>query len=159
IIVGSRFDAPDPVPVEGAGAMSGFGTYDMAGNVKEWCLNEGIDGKRYIAGGGFDEPRYMFVVPDALSPWTRTRATGFRGVVLASPPPAELTAPIAEPSRDFRVEIASDETFAAYRRLYAYDRTPLHARVDAVEDTPEWRVERVSFDAAYNGERVAATLY
>src|SRR5262249_37314584 len=29
IIVGSRFDAPDPVPVEGAGAMSGFGTYDM----------------------------------------------------------------------------------------------------------------------------------
>jgi dienelactone hydrolase len=44
--------------------------------------------------------------------------------------------------------------------MYAYDKTPLNARVDSViEDTPDWRKEKVSFDAAYGNSRVPAYLF
>ena len=54
----------------------------------------------------------------------------------------------------------SDALFDVYRRFYAYDRSPLNARVDSVDESvPEWRKETVSFDAAYGGERVPAYLF
>ena len=41
-----------------------------------------------------------------------------------------------------------------------YDRTPLNARLDSVDDSsPFWRKERVSLDAAYGGERVSANVF
>ena len=52
--------------------MSRTGAYDMAGNVKEWCLNEAGPGKRYIMGGAWDDPTYMFNDPDARSPFERS---------------------------------------------------------------------------------------
>ena len=48
-----------------------WGTYDMAGNVKEWIATESDSGKRWVLGGAWDEPTYMFVDPDAQSPWLR----------------------------------------------------------------------------------------
>jgi pimeloyl-ACP methyl ester carboxylesterase len=54
----------------------------------------------------------------------------------------------------------SDEVFEAYRRLFAYDQTPLDAEVESVDDSaPYWRKEVVSFDAAYGDERVTALLF
>ena len=52
----------------------------MAGNVKEWCWNEAGDGKRYILGGAWDEPAYMFNVADAHFPFHRYAHFGFRCV-------------------------------------------------------------------------------
>ena len=47
-----------------------------------------------------------------------------------------------------------------YRSFYAYDRTELDARVEAVDDSsPYWRKEKVSFKAAYGDERVVAYLF
>ena len=57
----------------------------MAGNVKEWCWNESRDGKRFILGGGFGEPSYMF--------------TG-RGRAVALGPQAELRLPLRQAARD-----------------------------------------------------------
>jgi hypothetical protein len=37
---------------------------DMAGNVKEWCWNETND-HRFLLGGAWDEPRYLFADYDA----------------------------------------------------------------------------------------------
>ena len=54
----------------------------------------------------------------------------------------------------------SDEVFRVYRTMYAYDKSPLHATVEAVPDTAtEWKKERVTFDTAYGNERMTAFLF
>ena len=68
---GSNFRGAGTVVVSGDGAASGFGTTDMAGNVKEWCWNESAGGRRFILGGGFGEPTYMFIDQDAQAPLDR----------------------------------------------------------------------------------------
>ena len=60
--------------------MSPWGNYDMAGNVKEWIWTEAESGKRYLLGGAWDEPNYMFVDPDAQSAFLRASNVGFRCV-------------------------------------------------------------------------------
>ncbi len=157
---GSNFRDGGTAAVGGDGTISGYGTTDMAGNVKEWCWNESGGGKRFILGGGFGEPTYMFIDQDAQSPWARRPNFGFRCVKLASAAPAPTLAVIAPAFRDFSKEKpVSDEVFRAYRGLYAYDRTELHARTDETETTADWTHETVSFDAAYGGERMRAHLY
>lgn len=160
IVPGSNFSGTGTVAVEGPGSVSGFGTFDMAGNVKEWCWNENGNGKRYILGGGFGEPSYMFVEADAQSPWDRRANFGFRCVKLPSPAPSATTAVIAVASRDFSKERpVSDEVFRAFARLYAYDKMPLNARVEETTQDLDWIREKIAFDAAYGGERLLAYLY
>ena len=157
---GSNFQGSGPVPVGGEKALSGFGTWDMAGNVKEWCWNESRGRKRFILGGGFGEPTYMFIDPDAQSPWDRRPNYGFRCVKLPAPPPPEAAARAETAVRDFSKERpVSDEVFRAFKGLYAYDRSELNSRVEAVETTDDWTHETVTFNAAYGGERVIAHLY
>jgi formylglycine-generating enzyme required for sulfatase activity/dienelactone hydrolase/predicted Ser/Thr protein kinase len=160
IVPGSNFSGAGTVPVGGDGAVSGFGTTDMAGNVKEWCWNESGGGKRFVLGGGFGEPTYMFIDQDAQAPWDRRSNYGFRCVKLAAPPPPAVLARIEPVTRDFSKEKpVSDDVFRAYKGLYAYDRRELNARVEETETTEDWTREKVSFDAAYGGERVIAHLY
>jgi cephalosporin-C deacetylase-like acetyl esterase len=134
----------------------------MAGNVKEWCLNAAGQ-KRYILGGAWNEPVYMFTDADAQSPFERNANYGFRcmkvdAMAALSPP---LTSVVNLPSRDPRAARAvSDAVFEAYRSLYSFDHGNLDAKVDAVDDSsPEWRVEKVSYAAAYADERIPAYLY
>jgi eukaryotic-like serine/threonine-protein kinase len=139
-----------------------FGTYDMAGNVREWCLNT-IGGRRYILGGAWNEPNYMFQSPDALDAFDRSPINGFRTIKRASADPlAEaLLRPIESVARDYtKVTPVSDKEFEIYRRLYAYDPADLKAVVESKDESPEnWRVERVSYTAAYGGERIPAYLF
>jgi len=44
--------------------------------------------------------------------------------------------------------------------MYACDKAPLEAKTESVDDTnPLWRKEKVSYAAAYGGERIPAYLY
>ena len=55
-----------------------------------------------------------------------------------------------------------DKTYEVFRSLHAYDKTELNPTVDSVEDkSPYWRVNHVSFRAAYGTERdrVIAHIY
>ncbi len=136
------------------------GAYDMAGNAKEWCFNANA-GRRFILGGGWNEPPYMFAGPDAQLPLARADNFGFRLAKYASPPDPALMRPLDYPRRDFSEEKPmSDAAFRVVRGLYNYDRTPLRASVDGIDDKDEyWRRETVSFDAAYPGERVLAYVF
>ena len=70
VVPASNFNGKSLVPVGTSGGTTRGGTTDMAGNVKEWVLNA-AGAKRYILGGGWNEPVYMFTDPDAQSPFAR----------------------------------------------------------------------------------------
>jgi dienelactone hydrolase len=160
ITPGSNFRSEGTQPVGSGGGLSGFGTTDMAGNVKEWCWNEGRDGNRFILGGGFGEPMYMFYFSDTQSPWDRLPNFGFRCVKLGSAPTAAAAAKIEVTTHDYSKDTpVSDEVFKAYRGLYAYDKGELNARVEETGTTAGWSREKVTFDAAYGHERVIAHLF
>ena len=138
-----------------------FGTYDMAGNVKEWILNPVRDGRRLILGGAWSSSSYLYSEPEALSPFDRSATNGFRCVRNITPVPSAALAMITPLERDFaRVRPASDAVFASYRRLYAYDANHLDPRTEVVlHDAADWRKERVSFNTAYDDTRVTAYLF
>lgn len=138
-----------------------YGTYDMAGNVREWIANP-VDGDvRFILGGSWKSPNYLYTSPEALSPFDRSDTNGFRCVRNPAPMPAAAAAPIHRVARDFaKYKPVNDAVLNAYKLLYAYDKTPLNAHVEGVvKETEDWREEKVTFDAAYNGERMAAYLF
>ena len=147
-----------------AGAFDGvgpFGSYDMAGNVREWVANPLAGGRRLILGGAWSSESYLFSEPEALSPFDRAAGNGLRVVRNIAPVPPAMLAEIQPRERDFsKFEPASDEVFRAYEALYAYRKTPLDAKSDGVvRETPDWREERVTYRAAYGDERMPAYLF
>jgi formylglycine-generating enzyme required for sulfatase activity/predicted Ser/Thr protein kinase len=164
ILLLSNFGGEGPAPVGRYQGLGPYGTYDQAGNVREWCWNATASGgHRYSLGGAWNDPTYFYHGPEKVRPWDRSAMLGFRCARYTAPPAAETLAPVEYGTfaRDYsREKPVDDEVFSAYRSLYAYDRTPLDARVDATDDSaPYWRRETVSFKAAYGEERVPAYLY
>jgi serine/threonine protein kinase/formylglycine-generating enzyme required for sulfatase activity/cephalosporin-C deacetylase-like acetyl esterase len=161
VIPASNFSGVAPSPVGKYRGMSWAGTFDMAGNVKEWISNEASSGKRYILGGAWNEPIYTFYDADARSPFERSANFGFRcATYLLAGEEAKAAAPITVQVRDYSSEKpVSDELFQVYKSLYSYDKAPLHAVVEPVEQTDDWKEEKITFDAAYGGERVVAYLF
>jgi serine/threonine protein kinase/formylglycine-generating enzyme required for sulfatase activity/cephalosporin-C deacetylase-like acetyl esterase len=162
IIPASNFGSGGLAPVGQYQGMSTRGVFDMAGNVKEWIWNEGQAGQRYLMGGAWNEQTYAFYDPDQGSPFDRQSTYGFRCAryVLAGDE-AKTIVRIGEQPRDYAKEKpVSDEVFDAYKRIYYYDRTPLNARVQSLPSSdPGWRIEKVNFDAAYGGEKMAGYLF
>jgi len=138
-----------------------FGTYDVAGNVREWIANAAEGGLHFILGGSWRSPMYLYSSPEALSPFDRSDSNGFRCVRNLGPLPPASTQPVHRVTRDFaKYKPVSDDVFSAYKLLYAYAPTPLNAKSEGiVKETANWREEKVTFDAAYNGERMAAYLF
>ncbi len=158
-----RYLSEAPLPVGQAGAVSRYGTQDLAGNVKEWCWNEAGADQRYTLGGGWSDPPYFFNDADARSPWDRGPAFGFRCMMPADEHPlaAALTDRVPFEARDFsRERPVSDEVFNAFKAQYAYDRGDLAAVMRAADDGPrDWRHETVEINAAYGGERLTVHLF
>jgi formylglycine-generating enzyme required for sulfatase activity/dienelactone hydrolase len=159
----SNFGTKGPAPVGAYAGIGPYGTYDMAGNVKEWCWNANGTA-RYILGGAWNDAVYMFMDDDAYPPIERLPTFGFRLVQSQDPAsfPQSLRQPIAATrARDYsREKPVPDAIFAAYKDFYKYDPKPLNAKVDAVEESGEgWREQTISFDAAYGQERVTAYLF
>jgi formylglycine-generating enzyme required for sulfatase activity/dienelactone hydrolase len=148
-------------PVGSHQGMSPFGTYDMAGNAKEWCWNATAN-ERFILGGAWNEPAYMFVDRDAQSPFGRVSTYGFRTVkqIPGTSLPKAALEPIFFTLRDSsKIKPVSDKVFAIFKNLYRYDPTPLDAVLDQVQESNEyWTRQKVTFSTAY-GERMAAYVY
>ena len=159
ILLRSNFGTNGPAAIGTHRGIGPFGHYDMAGNVKEWCWNEARGG-RMILGGGWNEPIYMYEDRDAQPPFRRLPTYGFRLVKNIDPQPASSMAFLPSRTRDYAVQKPIDDaSFAIARSVYRYDSRPLNPRTERSADTPDWRRETVTFDAAYGDERVIAHVY
>jgi dienelactone hydrolase len=159
----SNFGGNGPVRVGSLGGINPYGTYDMAGNVKEWCWNRSGD-RRYILGGGWNEAMYMFVDDDAQSPFDRLPTYGFRCMksLANSGTDAEvLRQPIEHLMRDYNKEKpVSDQVFEIYKRFYAYDKSELKANLESTDESSEyWTKQKVTFNAAYGNERIILYMF
>jgi dienelactone hydrolase len=137
-----------------------FGTYDMAGNVKEWCWNGTTTGRRFVLGGAFNDAEYQFRDEDAQSPFDRRPGFGLRLIEQEAALETRLTDPIVTVERDpAAFKPVDDALYVVYARQFDYDPAPLAASVEETIETSNWRRERVSFAAAYGTERVPAYLF
>jgi eukaryotic-like serine/threonine-protein kinase len=162
IVAGSNIESQGLAKGSTTLGRSPFGVFDLSGNVREWCENAGGAG-RYILGGGWSDPAYMFNIPYTQNPFDRSEINGVRLVryLYQEPNLALAMQQVASASRDYSKETpVSDVVFEGFRPMYDYDRTPLNVRLESRDtSSADWTVEKVSFDAAYGNERVAAYLY
>jgi eukaryotic-like serine/threonine-protein kinase len=138
-----------------------YGTYDTAGNVREWVLNPVDKDLRFTLGGSWRSPSYMYYTPEVASPFDRSETNGFRCVRNLAPLNAATLGEVKRSTRDFTTfKPVNDEVFHAYQLLYEYPKTPLNVQEQGlVQETVDWREEKVSFDTGYRGERMAAYLF
>jgi dienelactone hydrolase len=162
IIPLSNFSDHDTSPVGGSQGVSSYGVHDMAGNVREWCWNRRGDW-RFLLGGAWNDQVYVFNYAFAQPPMDRSPGNGFRCMkYLGTDDNQEAPkAKIDDPYIDFMSkEPVSDEVYNIYLNMYSYDKKDLRSRTESVDESEkDWIKEKVSFDAAYGGERVPAYLF
>ena len=153
----------DAVPVGTTKSMNRWGVSDLAGNVREWVYNESGGGLgRFILGGGWNDPDYAFADAFAQPPFDRSPTNGFRCVKYVEPDPnmARMQRKLDRPFRDFLKETpVPDAVFAQYLRQFAYDKAPLDAKIEEEKQQPTGMRQKVTFNAAYGGERMMAYVF
>ena len=161
IVRASNISQTRLAPVGAFKGLGPYGTYDMAGNVREWIENAAGENTYFILGGAWKSQTYMYADPEAQAPLDRSATNGFRCVRNITPLGEELTHSIKTMDRDFsKVKPVSNAIFRAYQTLYSYDKTPLNEKIEGVvQDSADWSEEKITFDAAYNKERMAAYLF
>ncbi len=157
----SNISLSGPAPVGAFKGVGPYGTYDMAGNVREWVENATAGDTHFILGGAWNSESYLSVDPEALPAIDRSPTNGFRCVRNTATLPRGAVEPIEPKVRDFSAaKPVSDDVFRAYQALYAYDKGPLNAKVEGVtHETADWREEKITFDAAYGNNRMVAYLF
>ena len=163
VVPGSNFEGQGPARGSKARGISTYGVFDLAGNVREWCENEAGGGEHFILGGGWTDPAYGFTDAYAQPAMDRSAINGIRLVKLLRNEPnlAAASAPQQKAFSNYAKETpVGDAVFESYRRAFDYDRTPLTARVESRDTTPDdWNIERATFAAAYGNERMIAYVY
>jgi formylglycine-generating enzyme required for sulfatase activity/dienelactone hydrolase len=149
-----NFNAKSAEPPARLKDLGAFGTYGLAGNVKEWVENA-ADDRRFLVGGAWNDPPYMAANREPRSPLDRHETHGVRCVRDLRPVPPAALAPVAPSGTVARFDKpVGDDLYAVYKALYAYDHGPLDAHVEPAGETEHWRAELVSIAAAYGRERV-----
>lgn len=145
-VIRANFSGSGTAPVESYPfAISPYGVYNMAGNVKEWIANRVGDGWG-TTGGSWQDPMYLFSQVGSQS-GGGSAALGFRcaktlspnePVPGAEPLPIVTTAPVYKP--------VSPAAFPALLEHYRYDRVPPNPRGRSVVEGADWIRERLWID-------------
>jgi formylglycine-generating enzyme required for sulfatase activity/tRNA A-37 threonylcarbamoyl transferase component Bud32/dienelactone hydrolase len=157
-VVRANFSGRDTDPVDSHPfAISPYGAYNMAGNVKEWLANRVGDGWG-TAGGSYEDPMYLFSQVGSQS-GDGLPSLGFRCVrplgdgrfdVGTEPLPLSAATPSYAP--------VGDDAFPPLLAHYRYDPRPARPRGTTREETADWVRERTWIDGV-GGDSVLAYLY
>ena len=163
VVPNGRYNTDSPVRGGAALGVSPRGIFDMAGNMREWTANAREPGSRYILGGGYSDPAYLFNEVYAQPEFDRSAINGIRLVrrLADAPDLTRALAPIPRGSRQAMNAVPVDDaTFRGVLALYDYDRTPLNAQITARDSTPvDWIREDVTFDLPEGKGRMPAVLF
>jgi TolB-like protein/dienelactone hydrolase len=162
IVHGSNIGGRELAPVGRFGSIGPHGTYDMAGNAREWLWTEGSLG-RWVAGGAFNDPPYLYLEPGHAPPTDRSAGSGFRCMRTAQPGPAneDLRRPVVAESVDYAaMEPIGDTAYAVLAQQLDYRATPFTPRFEqATSSNPAWTVERVTLPTGYDDTSFAVQLF
>jgi predicted Ser/Thr protein kinase len=163
IVHGSNFGGRELAPVGRFGSLGPHGTYDMAGNAREWLWTQGSLG-RWVAGGAYDEPPYVYLQPGEAPPAERSAGNGFRCMrpVQAGPADGDLRRPVAnQEAVDYAaMEPVGDAAYAVLAQQLDYRATPFTPRVEeANSSNPAWTIERVTLPTGYDNTSFAVQLF
>ena len=163
VVPHGRFESTTPVRGGNPGGVSPRGVYDMAGNVREWTMNAREPGSRFILGGGWSDPTYLFSELYTQPELDRSAINGIRLIKRtgASPDLARAEAPIPRTTRAASTMTPVDDAvFKSYLALYDYDHTPLNTKVDARDSSEaDWVREDVSVDAVGVSGRLPVVVF
>ena len=158
----SNFKGEGPEAVGTHDDATAYGAFDMGGNVREWCWNQSKDG-RVVRGGAWNDAAYLFSQWSQSPAFDRSPMNGFRYVLYVDREknPAQAFEPYIPHTVDFYKEPpVPDSVFEVYKNQFSYDRTELNARLESLDErSPDWVQEKISYDAAYGNERMAAYLF
>lgn len=145
----------------GQGNMNAYGMYDVAGNVREWCVNP-LEIGRVTRGGAWDDADFHVGHLIPRQEFDRSPGNGFRLMKVTDHDTtiAHIAGRITRvPPRDYsNVRVVSDAEFNIFKRLYDYDASPLDARIDSTGVRDQYRWEKASFTGPDGRERMAAYL-
>jgi dienelactone hydrolase len=163
VVPQGRYESASPVKGGASSGVSPRGVYDMAGIVREWTVNAREPGSRYILGGGWSDPPYLFEEIYTQPELDRSEINGIRLVKRLGQGKdlARASAPIAGLTRDYKTaKPVDDVTYRGFLSLYDYDHTPLNAKIISRDSTPaDWVREDIEFDVPGNPLRMAAVLF
>lgn len=138
--------------------ISPFGCYNMAGNVKEWCLNE-VTGGFSTTGGSWEDPIYGFAQFGVYPGFYASNSIGFRCVRTAKAvknDPGTMSIKIEEKIPVYQP--VDEKTYQTFLTHYKYDKKPLNPKIIETTETADWVKEKITFSGIDN-ERIIACLY
>ncbi len=159
----SNFGDDGPAVVGSYQGLNQFGTYDIAGNVREWCWNESQIG-RFIRGGAWSDAHYLFLIGSQQSAFNRSPKNGFRCVRYLDPDGIPETAfqmvDYREPRDYSKEKPVSDAIFQVYKNQFSYDPIELNPEIEWTDESAgDWTTQRITFNAAYENEPMIAYLF
>ncbi len=154
----ANFSGQGPAPISSFEfGLSPYGCYNMAGNVKEWCLNE-LSGGYAATGGSWQDPIYLFAQFGAFDGFFSSGALGFRCAIGPKGAGEQGNVRINVDERTPVYTPVDEATFRGFLSLYRYDKRPPQARIVESKSTADWTRQKLSFTGP-RSERLLAYLY
>jgi len=137
--------------------MSSYGAYAMAGNVREWTLNEAEDG--YIAmGASWQDPPYVFTSIATPEATFSSPTLGFRCVTRPGSDEAHGAGRLALNRRSPSYDPVDEATYRSFLAHYRYDPVDLEPETIETLETEDWTRFKIRFNGV-EGESILGYLF